>query len=296
MDTVLTLFNLFYQFINSFSFLILSAVGLTIIYGVMNVINFAHAAFIMLGAVTTVTLVNHFGIPLFLAIPMAALAVGAFGIIIERLVIKRLYERILDCLLATWAINLIVIQATLILLGPNQKGVPTPFGHFSIQKYSYSTYSVFVAAIGVAALLFLYWLFMNTDYGMRTRASIQNKNMAEALGTKTDRIYLITFAIGSSFSGLTGALYSPQMAISPFFGVQFLSNAFTVVIVGGADPLIGPFFSGSGLGLVYSILTGIWGTFVGTIGLLIITMIVIRLMPQGFTGVLERIKEMRGMK
>src|SRR5262245_66167324 len=101
----------------------------------MNIINFAHASFIMLGAVFTVSLVNFAGFPLWLAMVAATVAVGAVGLAIEHLIIKRLYRRILACLLATWAINVIIIQSVFILVGSSQKGVPRPFGSFAVHRF-----------------------------------------------------------------------------------------------------------------------------------------------------------------
>lgn len=280
-------FSTFYQFLTSFSFLLLASLGLAIIFGVMNVINFAHASFIMLGAVFTVTLVNRAGLPLWLAMIAATLAVALVGMAIEHLVIRLLYRRILDCLLATWAINVTIVQGVFILVGSSQKGVPAPFGSFTVDGISYSTYNIVVAVLAVLVVGSIYWLFRHTEFGLRVRASMQNRNMAEALGTRTSTIYLLTFGIGSGLAGLTGAIYSPLVPISPFFGDGFLWRAFTVIIVGGADPLIGPLLSSLSLGLVYSGLNSVWGTLTGTIGLLLVTMIFIRLLPRGFTGLIK---------
>jgi branched-chain amino acid transport system permease protein len=289
----LNAFSIFYQLLTSFSFLLLASLGLAIIFGVMNIINFAHASFIMLGASFTASLVNHVGLPLWLAMIAAAAGVGLVGMAVEHLIIKRLYRRILDCLLATWAVNVTIIQLIFILVGSSQKGVPTPFGSFTVGGISYATYNVVVAALAIAVLASVYWLFRHTDFGLRVRASMQNRNMSEALGTDTANIYLITFGIGSALAGLTGAIYSPLIPISPFLGDGFLWRAFTVIIVGGADPLLGPLLSSLALGAVYSGLNGVWGTLTGTIGLLVVTMVFIRVLPFGFTGLLRASRSYR---
>lgn len=286
-------FSLFYQFTTNFSFLVLSTAGLAVIFGVMNVINFAHAAFIMLGAVVTVLLVNRLQVPLPLAMLGATAAVGALGMLVERLVIRLLYRRILDCLLATWAINMILVQGVFLLLGSSQPGVPVPFGFFSVAGLQYATYNFVVAGAAIAVLAFLFWLFRFTDFGLRVRASMQNKDMAEGLGTRTSTVYLTTFGLGAALAGLTGALYAPLMPVSPFFGDRFLWRAFTVVIVGGADPLVGTLLSSVALGVVYSGLSWIWGTVAGSIGMLIVTMTFIRLFPSGFSGLVQRLRERR---
>ncbi|MEQ8967853.1 MAG: branched-chain amino acid ABC transporter permease [Azospirillaceae bacterium] len=283
-------FSLFYQFLASFSFLVLASVGLAVIFGVMNVINFAHASFIMLGAVFTVSLVNHAGIPHALAVLLAILGVAVVGMAIEWLFIRRLYRRILDCLLATWAINMIIVQIVFLIIGSSQRGIPAPFGSFTVGGITYATYTLVILAFAFLVIGFLYWLFRHTDFGLRVRAAMQNKDMAEGLGTRTSTLYSVTFGLGAGLAGLTGALYAPMMPITPFFGDQFLWRAFTVVIVGGADPLIGPLASGAALGLVYSGLTWFWGTIVGSIGLLAVTMVFIRLFPAGFTGAMQRFR------
>ena len=287
----MNLFSIFYQFITTASYLVLASVGLSVIFGVMNVINFAHSSFIMLGALIAVTLVNHGGLPLWLAMPAAGVAVAAIGAVVEQLIIRWLYRRILDCLLATWAVNVIIIQLVFIFVGSSQKGVPVPLGSFTVQGISYATYNLLVCGLAAAILVAIYALFRHTDFGLRVRASMQNRAMAEALGTRTTSVYLATFAIGSGLAGLTGAIYAPLLPISPFFGDGFLWRAFTVVIVGGSDPLLGPLLSSVALGAVYGGLNGVWGTLIATIGLLLITMVFIRLLPQGFTGILIRLRQ-----
>jgi branched-chain amino acid transport system permease protein len=286
----LSAFSILYQFLTSFSFLALATIGLAVIFGVMNIINFAHASFIMLGAVFTVTLVNVAGLPLVLAGLVAALAVAVVGMIVEILVIRRLYKRVLDCLLATWAINVIIIQTVFIVAGTSQPGVTAPLGSFTVGGISYASYNVAVAVLALVVLGAVYLVFRHTDFGLRVRAAMQNREMAEALGTNTSRLYLLTFGIGAGLAGLTGAIYAPLMPITPFLGDGFLWRAFTVVIVGGADPLVGPLLSSGALGVVYSLLNGFWGTLAGTVGLLVVTMLFIRLLPQGFTGLLHNIR------
>ena len=259
-------FSVLYQLLTTFSFLLLATIGLSVIFGVMNIINLptprssCWARFSQSRS----------------SISPAFRSAGGLG---GRTgggddwhgggatLIKRLYRRILDCLLATWAINVIIIQTVFIVVGSSQKGVPAPFGSFTVGGISYATYNVVVAGMALAILAAVYVLFRHTDFGLRVRASMQNRDMAEALGTNTSRVYLFTFGIGSGLAGLTGAIYAPLMPISPFLGDGFLWRAFTVVIVGGADPLVGPLISSVALGLVYSGLNGVWGTLIGTIGL-----------------------------
>lgn len=285
------MFGLFFQILATFSFLVLSTAGLAIIFGVMNIINFAHAAFVMLGAVVMVYLVNYAAVPLFLAIPIAAVSVAVVGGALEFTLIRRLYDRKLDCLLATWAVNIIIVQGVFLLLGSSQPGVPQPFSSISVDGVSYNAYEIFLAVCAIAVLAGLLVLFRFTRFGLNVRAAMQNREMAEGLGTNTKSMYLMTFALGAGLAGLTGALYAPLMPVSPFFGDRFLWRAFTVLIVGGADPLIGPLLSSIALGGVYGGLTWLWDSVAGSIGMLLVTMIVIRLLPAGLTGFVNSLRK-----
>ncbi|MBS4206524.1 branched-chain amino acid ABC transporter permease [Bacillus sp. FJAT-50079] len=280
-------FNVLYIFIDHFAFLILAAIGLAIIFGMMGIINLAHGEFIMLGAYITTFCVLS-GIPLPISILIASLGVGLFGLIIDRLVIRHLYGRPLDSVVATWGISLIMSQGMLILMGPTLQGTSTPLGSFAVGEITYSTYRVVLFFISVALLLFMYWIFMHTKFGLRSRATMQNSEIARSLGTNTTKMYAVTFVIGSAFAGLAGGLYAPTTAISPSFGTGFLMESFVTVIVGGANPLIGTIMAGGSLGVVNSALSYLFGTFIGRLGLLVVAIIFIRVWPFGFSGLVEK--------
>lgn len=281
------LFNIVYQFMDSFSFLILAAIGLAIIFGMMGVINLAHGEFIMLGAYIT-TFSCLAGIPIPLAILLGSVGVGVFGFIIDKLIIRHLYGRPLDSVVATWGISLIMGQGMLILMGPSLQGPSTPLGSFSVGDINYSTYRLILTIIACLVVVFLYWIFMHTKFGLRARATMQNEEIARSLGTNTNQMYTMTFVIGSMFAGLTGGLYSFTMTIGPTFGAGFLMESFVTVIVGGTNPLIGTVMSGATLGIVHSALSYIFGTFIGRVGLLVAAILFIRLWPTGFSGLLEK--------
>jgi len=278
---------------DSFAFLILSAIGLAIIFGMMGIINLAHGEFIMLGAyITTISAVA--GVPLPLAIAIGTMGVAIFGYIVDRLIICRLYGRTMDSVVATWGISMIMGQGILILFGPSLQGVSTPLGSIVIGGASYSVYRIVLFFIAIFLLAFMYWLFMHTKFGLLSRATMQKREIAQSLGVNTNRMYSFTFMLGSAFAGLAGGLYASTMAVSPNFGTGFLMPSFVTVIVGGANPLIGTLLSGGLLGMVNSVLSGIWGTFYGRLGLLLVAIIVIRLIPSGFSGLVEK-KMMRGL-
>lgn len=285
-------FDLIYQFMDNFSFLILSAVGLAIIFGMMGIINLAHGEFIMLGAYIT-TIAAKAGVPLPLSILLSTLGVGIYGLVIDRLIINRLYGRTLDSVVATWGISMVMSQGMLLLFGPSLEGVSTPLGSVSVAGGTYSMYRILLFILAVIVLVALYWFFMHTKFGLRSRATMQNNEIARSLGVNTNKVYSLTFMIGAAFAGLTGGLYAPTMAVSPTFGTGFLMPSFVTVIVGGANPLIGTSFSGGVLAVVNSILDTIWGTFFGRLGLLLVAILVIRMLPLGISGLVEK-KLMRG--
>lgn len=281
------LFNIIYQFMDSFSFLILAAIGLAIIFGMMGVINLAHGEFIMLGAYIT-TLTSLAGVPIPIAILLGTLGVGCFGFIIDKFIIRHLYGRPLDSVVATWGISLIMSQGMLIVMGPSLQGLSTPLGTFTVGDINYSTYRLILTIIALFLIILLYWIFMHTNFGLKSRATMQNEQIARSLGTNTDKMYTMTFVIGSMFAGLTGGLYSFTMTIGPTFGTGFLMESFVTVIVGGTNPLIGTILSGGTLGIVHSSLSYVFGTFIGRVGLLIAAILFIRLWPTGFSGLVEK--------
>ncbi|AUG99606.1 branched-chain amino acid ABC transporter permease [Pectobacteriaceae bacterium CE70] len=280
-------YSAIYQFGDNFAFLVLSALGLAVIFGMMGVINLAHGEFIMCGAYVTITL-NKSGLPLPLAMLVGALVSAFAGGVIERLVVRHLYDRLYDSVVATWAISLIVQQSMLLLAGPSLEGLSTPFGSFTLGDYSFSTYRALLPLFAIAVLLLLYWLFFHTNYGVCARATIQNARMASCLGLETDRIYTQTFALGAGMAGLAGAIYAPTMTAVPTMGNAFIIQAFVSVVVGGANVLIGTIPAAMTLSTIQTGLNAWYGQLAGQIGLLITAMLVIRLLPNGVGSLFTR--------
>ena len=206
------------------------------------------------------------------------------GIILERLVIRNLYSRPLDSILATWGVSLIASQGTLILFGPTMQGVGTPLGSFSVGGLSYSNYRLVLMAAAVLVLVALYLVFNKTRFGVLARATIQVPHMANALGVDTRRVYALTFGIGAALAGLTGGLYAPTMTMVPSMGATFIMEAFVTVVVGGADVFLGTAPAAAFLAVVKAGMTSWGGHLFGQIGLLIAVVIVIRVLPKGITG------------
>jgi branched-chain amino acid transport system permease protein len=249
----------------------------------MGVINMAHGEFIMFGAYGTAMAVRA-GLPLPLAIVAGSLITGAIGMIIERLVICRLYGRPLDTIVATWGISLIFSQGTLILLGSSFPGVGTPLGSFTIGAYSYSWYRLILMLAAIVLLVGLWLLVNRTRFGILARATIQMPQMAEALGVKTRVVYSLTFGLGAALAGLTGGLYAPTMTMVPTMGSTFILEAFVTVVVGGADVFLGTAPAAGALGITKAIFTSWQGQLTGQIALLVAVILVIRLLPRGLSG------------
>jgi branched-chain amino acid transport system permease protein len=287
MDVGTLAFSALYQFGDAFAFLVLSACGLAVIFGMMGVINLAHGEFIMCGAYVTVS-AAHTGLPLPLAIAAGALVSALVGALVEAVVIRHLYERPLDTIVATWGLSLIATQGTLIVLGSTMAGVGTPFGSFQMGGYSYSVYRLVLFVMALAVLGGLYALFNWTRFGVMARATIQVPHMAAALGVDTRRVYSLTFALGAGLAGLTGGLYAPTMTLVPTMGTTFIMEAFVTVVVGGADVFLGTAPAAAVLAIVKSVMTSWQGQLFGQIGLLIAVIIVIRVLPKGISGFLLR--------
>lgn len=285
------LLNLGFEFVEVFAFIVLATVGLAVIFGMMGIINLAHGEFILIGAYGT-AFAAAAGLPLPVAMLVGVLATTAFGLALERLLIRRLYGRLLDSMVVTWGISLVLIQLVRIVFGNSAPGVGIPFGQLPVVDGP--VYYLVLAIVAVAVLAGLYALFMWTDFGVRARATMQDEATARSMGVNTDRMYMATFGIGSALAGLAGALYAPVMTITPEYGTGFLVEAFVAVVVGGASVLIGTILASGFLGFVNAVFTNIAGTFIGQVAMLLAAIVAIRLLPDGITGLLEDVREKWG--
>ncbi len=280
-------FSVVYQFADVFAFLILSAAGLAIIFGMMGVINMAHGELIMCGAYVTVGLV-HAGVPLPLAQLCATLTAGLCGVLVEVLIVRKLYARPLDSLLATWGLSLIVTQGMLIIVGSSMPGIGTPRGSFAVGLYTFSVYRIVLFGGALAALAAVYIIFMRTRFGVHARATMQNAAIAQALGVRVGRVYALSFGIGAALAGFCGALYAPTMTLIPTMGATFIVESFVTVVVGGANVLLGTTFAGLLLAGVRTALNAWHGQIVGQIGMLLAVIVIIRMLPEGISGFIGR--------
>ncbi|WP_025569568.1 branched-chain amino acid ABC transporter permease [Variovorax paradoxus] len=277
------IFSFFYQFADVFAFLILSAAGLAIVFGMMGVINMAHGEFIMCGAYVTVGLV-HSGLALPLAQLCGTLAAGLIGVAVEWSLVRKLYKRPLDSLLATWGLSLVVTQGMLLVFGSSMAGIGTPEGSFALGGYSFSVYRMVLSVAALGVLGGIYLIFMRTRFGVHARATMQNAAIAQATGVRVNRVYALSFGIGAGLAGLCGALYAPTMTLIPTMGAAFLVESFVTVVVGGANVLLGTAPAGILLAVIRTALNGWGGQIVGQIGMLLAVILVIRVLPEGMSG------------
>ncbi len=287
MELAATLFSTAYQFGDAFAFLVISCAGLAVIFGMMGVINLAHGEFIMCGAYVTAASARA-GLPLPLAILCGALVAGVVGMALERAVIRHLYHRPLDSIIATWGVSLIATQGVLIVLGSTMQGVGTPLGSVAVGDRSYALYRLVLMGAAVALLAGLYWLFYRTRFGVVARATIERPQMARALGVDTRRIYGLTFGLGAALAGLAGGLYAPTMTMVPTMGATFMVESFVTVVVGGADIFVGAAPAAAILAAIRAGLTAWYGQLFGQIGLLVAVIVVIRILPGGLSAFIKR--------
>lgn len=279
-----------YQIIDSFSFLILSSIGLAVIFGMMNIINMAHGEFIMLGAyIFTISALA--GIPFIVSALIAVLGVTVFGILIHKLIISKLHSRPMDSIVITYGMSLVMKQLIQIIFGSTMPSVSMPLGSVTAGGNVLSVYRLVLVLISIVMLVAFYMFFNYTKFGLYSRATMQNAEVAKALGINTGFEYSMTFAIGAGIAGLAGALYAPVMAVSPILGDSFIIQAFTTVVVGGGNPLIGTFLSGTVLGVISGIVSLEQGQFIGKIAMLVAAIICIRVLPGGFSGLVEKIRK-----
>jgi branched-chain amino acid transport system permease protein len=289
MDLLSTAFATLYQFGDAFAFLVIASAGLAVIFGMMGIINLAHGEFIMCGAYVTVFAARA-GLPLPLAIATGAVAAGLIGVVLERLIIRRLYHRPLDSIVATWGVSLIATQGVLIFLGSTMQGVGTPLGSVTVGDLSYSSYRLVLMGAALVLLLGLYLLFYHTRYGVIARATIQAPSMARALGVDTGRIYAVTFGLGAALAGLAGGLYAPTMTMVPTMGATFIVESFVTVVVGGSDIFLGAAPAAAVLAVIRASLTAWQGQLFGQIGLLIAVIVVVRVLPGGLSAWIAKVR------
>ena len=265
---------------------VLLAVGLSLIFGMLTVVNFAHGAFYMLGAYVGLWLLMH-GVNFWLALLLAPLAVGALGLVVERILIRPLYGRGLDYpLLLTFGLSYIIVEGVRVWFGNTGYPVDTPDllqGAVDIGVGYFPIYRLFVIA-ATAVILFALWLFLErTSFGLIVRAGARDPEIVRILGVDVGRVWLIVFGLGTALAALAGLLAAPLQGVIPEMGGPILAEAFVVTVVGGMGSLPGAVAAGLLVGVVVS-MTSLFAPEMSRVALFALMAIVLLIRPQGFFG------------
>lgn len=215
---------------------------------------------------------------------LAPLAVGIFGMVVERLIVRHLYGRMIDTMLATWGLSLALIGATTMLFGNTTVGISSPLGSLAIGDYRISAYSLFLIVLAATVLGGLWLLMRLTHFGLCARATMQNAGMAASLGANPSRIYSLTFGLGAALAGLGGAVLAPLSGVIPTLGAGYIAEAFITVISGGTAVIAGTLSASVLLGSVSQAVAFLATPILGEVALLMAAIVLIRLLPRGITG------------
>ena len=274
------------------SVLLLAAAGLAITFGVMGVINMAHGEMVMIGAYVTFVVQQFMKVHtpglyqanLLFAIPLAFLVAGAIGVAIERSLIRWLYGRPLETLLATWGLSLVLQQAVRSLFGANNRDVDTPSwmsGSSDLGGIVLTWNRVYIIVFAVLVLAALMAVLRFTSLGLRMRAVTQNRRMAAAMGIRTPWIDALTFGLGSGVAGMAGVALSQIDNVSPNLGQSYIIDSFMVVVFGGVGNLWGTTLGALTLGIVNKFLEPVAGAVLGKIVVLVLLIMFIQRRPRG---------------
>jgi urea transport system permease protein len=284
------------------SVLALAAIGLAITFGVMGVINMAHGEMVMLGAYTTFVVQELirtknpalFGYSLAIAIPLAFLVSGFVGILVERCIIRFLYGRPLDSLLATWGLSLILQQAVRTGFGANNREVGSPSwmsGAFEVGHMTITYNRLWIIVFTLMVFVALLGLLRLTRLGLEMRAVTQNRTMAAAMGIRTGRIDALTFGLGSGIAGIAGVALSQIDNVSPNLGQSYIIDSFMVVVFGGVGNLWGTLVGAFTLGIANKFLEPFAGAVLGKITILVLIILFIQKRPRGLFALKGRAVE-----
>ena len=264
--------------------LVLISAGLAIVFGMMKIINLAHGEFMMMGGYVTITAVS-LGANVFVAMLLIApLVVGLIGLVVERLVIRHLYGRLVDTMLATWGLSLFFIGLATMIFGNTTTGISTPISGFTVGNYQVNGYNFFIILVAIVLLGLMYAVLKGTRLGLIARGAMQLPDMAAALGYSPERIYMATFFCGSALSGLAGAILAPLVGLVPTSGGAYIAKAFITVIAGGPSLITGLMASSGLFGFISQIFTFAVSPVMGEVALLVAAVVLLRLLPQGVTG------------
>ncbi|WP_439711187.1 MULTISPECIES: urea ABC transporter permease subunit UrtB [Bradyrhizobium] len=284
------------------SVLLLAAIGLAITFGVMGVINMAHGEMVMLGAYTTFVVQEVirsrypalFDYSLLIAVPLAFLVAGLIGVVIERTIIRFLYGRPLETLLATWGLSLVLQQAVRTAFGPTNREVGNPSwmsGAFELGQITITYNRLWILCFTLAVFAILLAMLRYTALGLEMRAVTQNRRMAASMGIATSRVDALTFGLGSGIAGIAGVALSQIDNVSPNLGQSYIIDSFMVVVFGGVGNLWGTLVGAFTLGIANKFLEPMAGAVLGKIAILVLIILFIQKRPRGLFALKGRAVE-----
>ncbi|HVX76763.1 MAG TPA: urea ABC transporter permease subunit UrtB [Bradyrhizobium sp.] len=284
------------------SVLLLAAIGLAITFGVMGVINMAHGEMVMIGAYVTFVVQRflHASFPglfdysLVIAVPAAFIVAGAIGILIERTIIRFLYGRALETLLATWGLSLVLQQAVRTMFGPTNQEVANPSwmsGAFQLGQITITYNRLWILFFTLAVFAILLAMLRYTALGLEMRAVTQNRRMAASMGIATSRVDALTFGLGSGIAGIAGVALSQIDNVSPNLGQSYIIDSFMVVVFGGVGNLWGTLVGAFSLGIANKFLEPVAGAVLGKIAILVLIILFIQKRPRGLFALKGRAVE-----
>jgi urea transport system permease protein len=284
------------------SVLLLAAIGLAITFGVMGVINMAHGEMVMIGAYVTFMVQEYirasspglFDYSLLIAVPLAFVVAGLIGILIEQCIIRFLYGRPLETLLATWGLSLILQQAVRTAFGPTNREVGAPSwmsGTFSVGQLNITYGRLWIIVFTLLVFVALLGLLRFTRLGLEMRAVTQNRAMAASMGIRTTRVDALTFGLGSGIAGIAGVALSQIDNVSPNLGQSYIIDSFLVVVFGGVGNLWGTLVAAFSLGIANKFLEPFAGAVLGKIAILVFIILFIQKRPRGLFALKGRAVE-----
>lgn len=261
--------------------LALTTLGLAVVFGLLGVMNMAHGEFVMIGAYAVVT-VQQWGWPIFTALPLAVGVCGAIGLVVERWLIRPLYQRPFDTLLATWALAMLLRKLVEAVFGKGYRNVESDLGTpVQWAGVQYPAYRLALIALALGLMVGLYFWYRRSAAGLRVRAMTGNPILAQALGINTRRLASQTFVVGVAMAGASGVLLAPLVRIEPGIGLDYLLDAFFVLVVGGLGTL-GGFAGGVGvIGGTQAITSSVAGQTSGYAVVLMLSILFLWLKPHG---------------
>ncbi len=258
------------------------ATGLLVIFGVLKIINFAHGAFLTIGAYGALV-TTAFGLNPWLSFPLAFVIGAAVGLLVERMVVRPLYDRPLDAILATWGLGIVISQFITLGFGREIQFTQSPLsGTIAFLGETYSAYRLVALAIAIAVGLGFAALIEGTRLGLSARAVIMNDDLARGLGIDTYRVRRMTFVVGCGLAALAGALITPLSSVDPNMGVPWLINAFMLVMVAGSS-FLSLALAALVLGGAQVVVSSYFSPILGGMTIVLLSAVVLRLRPAGFS-------------